>query len=178
MVTAVLQRSNPHQPRTRGRLSASRWPSSRPGRRGFAAPGAALAVASARRWGPGGGGGRASAKRYALCFAPSGGPGVDAWPNHTRKLLSMAKAAGPLRRAGEPSSLRLIGPGLESLVFLLFFLVFLRARARTARKALCSKGLWRFLSYLNSVFFRAIPVFFRAIPSFSERNPHFRHKIC
>ena len=175
MVTAVLQRSNPHQPRTRGRLSASRWPSSRPGRRGFAAPGAALSVASARRWCPaGGGGGGGERARSATPFVlrPSGGPGVDAWPNHTRKLLSMAKAAGPLRRAGEPSSLRLIGPGLESLVFLLFFLVFSRARARTARKAFIHAGLKRFLSYPNPDIFRVEPDIFPVCLSFFRCHPH------
>ena len=172
MVTAVLQRSNPHQPRTRGRLSASRWPSSRPGRRGFAAPGAALSVASARRWCPAGGGERArSATPFVL--RPSGGPGVDAWPNHTRKLLSMAKAAGPLRRAGEPSSLRLIGPGLESLVFLLFFLVFLRARARTARKAFIHAGFKRFLSYPNPAFFPVGSPFFPVYLPFFRCHPQF-----
>jgi len=74
MVAAVLQRSKPRQARTRGTASASRRPSSRPGKRGFAAPGAAQRWLSAQRlrltWGRAR---RAAATPFAL--PPSGGPG-------------------------------------------------------------------------------------------------------
>ena len=71
------------------------------------------------RRGAGAAGGESEPKATPFVLPPSGGPGVDAWACDARTLLSMAKAAGPLRRAGEPSSLRLIGPGLAGfrLVF-------------------------------------------------------------
>ena len=171
MVTAVLQRSNPHQPRTRGRFSQAA------GRLRVLEDGVLLRLVLRCRWRRRGAGvqlgGERARSATPFVLPPSGGPGVDAWPNHTRTLLSMTKAAGPLRRAGEPSSLRLIGPGLESLVFLLFFLVFLRARARTARKAFIHAGFKRFLSYPNPAFFPVGSPFFPVYLPFFRCHPQF-----
>lgn len=61
-------------------------------------------------------------------------------------------------------------------VFLLFFLVFSRARARTARKALSGAGLRRFLSYPNSPFFRVSCPFFRVYVPFFGWHPQLTPK--
>ena len=62
------------------------------------------------------------------------------------------------------------------LVFFLFFLVFSRARARTARKALSGAGLRRFLSYPNSPFFRVSCPFFRVYVPFFGWHPQLTPK--